>query len=143
MRSANEPEWQRASLPRGDETQGDQRVRLSGCGTAGTNGVSSVTSSATSSIGVWTFVVRAVSMDHLVRLGTRFQQAARFLEAAVASGLNVLVAVGRRQVVAQHLSERQDSIMGPDVLKLSQVTDNVAVSLLLQRKDLVCGCVNE
>ncbi len=40
------------------------------------------------------FVVKADSMDDLVRLGTITTQAARFLEAAVAAGLNVLVAGG-------------------------------------------------
>lgn len=40
------------------------------------------------------FVVRADSMDDLVRLGTITRPAARFLAAAVASGLNILVAGG-------------------------------------------------
>ncbi len=40
------------------------------------------------------FVVAADDMDDLVRLGTVSAQAARFLAAAVASGLNVLVAGG-------------------------------------------------
>ncbi len=40
------------------------------------------------------FVVRADSMDDLVRLGTVTPQAGRFLEAAVAAGLNMLVAGG-------------------------------------------------
>ena len=40
------------------------------------------------------FVVKADSMDDLLRLGTLTTQAARFLEAAVAAGLNVLVARG-------------------------------------------------
>ena len=40
------------------------------------------------------FVVKADSMDGLVRLGTLTPQAARFLEAAVAAGLNILVAGG-------------------------------------------------
>ena len=40
------------------------------------------------------FVVKADSMDDLVRLGTITRQAGRFLEAAVAAGLNVLVAGG-------------------------------------------------
>jgi pilus assembly protein CpaF len=40
------------------------------------------------------FVVKADSLDDLVRLGTMTRQAARFLEAAVVSGLNVLVAGG-------------------------------------------------
>jgi pilus assembly protein CpaF len=40
------------------------------------------------------FVVKADSMDDLVRLGTVTPQAARFLEAAVAAGLNILVAGG-------------------------------------------------
>ncbi|MGB7448294.1 MAG: ATPase, T2SS/T4P/T4SS family [Ornithinimicrobium sp.] len=40
------------------------------------------------------FVVAATDLDDLVRLGTLTTQAARFLSAAVASGLNVLVAGG-------------------------------------------------
>ena len=40
------------------------------------------------------FVVKADHLDDLVRLGTLPRQAATFLEAAVASGLNVLVAGG-------------------------------------------------
>lgn len=40
------------------------------------------------------FVVRADSLDDLVRLGTLTRQAAAFLSAAVASGLNILVAGG-------------------------------------------------
>ena len=40
------------------------------------------------------FVVKADHLDDLVRLGTLTAQAARFLDAAVASGLNVLVAGG-------------------------------------------------
>ncbi len=40
------------------------------------------------------FVVKADSMDDLVRLGTVSAQAARFLEAAVVAGLNILVAGG-------------------------------------------------
>ncbi|MBM6404373.1 CpaF family protein [Phycicoccus sp. CSK15P-2] len=40
------------------------------------------------------FVVKADSMEDLVRLGTMSAQAARFLEAAVAAGLNILVAGG-------------------------------------------------
>jgi hypothetical protein len=39
-------------------------------------------------------VLQADSLDELVALGTRTAQAARFLEAAVVSGLNVLVAGG-------------------------------------------------
>ena len=45
-------------------------------------------------VNVRKFVVRADSMDDLVRLGTLTPQAARFLEAAVVSGLNILVAGG-------------------------------------------------
>ena len=40
------------------------------------------------------FVVKADHLDDLVRLGTLTKQAATFLEAAVASGLNILVAGG-------------------------------------------------
>jgi pilus assembly protein CpaF len=40
------------------------------------------------------FVVKADSLEDLVRLGTLTRQSARFLEAAVESGLNVLVSGG-------------------------------------------------
>ncbi|WP_448642772.1 hypothetical protein [Geodermatophilus sp. URMC 63] len=40
------------------------------------------------------FVLQAHSLDELVTTGTLTVQAARFLEAAVASGLNVLVSGG-------------------------------------------------
>jgi hypothetical protein len=42
------------------------------------------------------FVLQAHSLDELVALGTITSQAARFLEAAVASGLNVLAPAARR-----------------------------------------------
>lgn len=45
-------------------------------------------------VNVRKFVVRAASLDELVRLDTVTPQAARFLEAAVLAGLNVLVAGG-------------------------------------------------
>ena len=45
-------------------------------------------------VNVRKFIVKADSLDDLVRLGTVTRQAAKFLEAAVASGLNVLVAGG-------------------------------------------------
>lgn len=45
-------------------------------------------------VNVRKFVVRADHLDDLVRLGTLTSQAARFLEAAVVSGLNILVAGG-------------------------------------------------
>lgn len=41
-------------------------------------------------------VVKADSLDDLVRLGMMTKQAATFLDAAVASGLNVLVAGGKQ-----------------------------------------------
>jgi pilus assembly protein CpaF len=40
------------------------------------------------------FVPQAQRLDELVALGTITAQAARFLEAAVASGLNILVSCG-------------------------------------------------
>ena len=46
------------------------------------------------SVNIRKFVVRATHLEDLVQLGTLTWQAARFLEAAVASGLNVLVAGG-------------------------------------------------
>lgn len=46
------------------------------------------------SVNVRKFVVRASHLDDLVRLGTLTPHAARFLGAAVASGLNILVAGG-------------------------------------------------
>ena len=46
------------------------------------------------SVNIRKFVVRASSLDDLVTLGTLTTPAARFLDAAVASGLNILVAGG-------------------------------------------------
>jgi pilus assembly protein CpaF len=46
------------------------------------------------SVNVRKFVVRATHLDDLVALGTLTPAAARFLEAAVASGLNILVSGG-------------------------------------------------
>jgi pilus assembly protein CpaF len=46
------------------------------------------------SVNIRKFVVRASHLDDLVALGTLTAQCARFLEAAVASGLNILVAGG-------------------------------------------------
>jgi pilus assembly protein CpaF len=40
------------------------------------------------------FIVRATHLDELVELGTLTPAAARFLEAAIVSGLNVIVAGG-------------------------------------------------
>src|SRR5688500_3535784 len=45
-------------------------------------------------INIRKFVLQAHSLDELVALGTISPQAARFLEAAVASGLNILVSGG-------------------------------------------------
>ncbi|MFL6077642.1 MAG: CpaF family protein [Mycobacteriales bacterium] len=45
-------------------------------------------------VNVRKFVLRAHGLDELVRLGTLTPQAARFLEAAVAAGLNVIVSGG-------------------------------------------------
>ena len=47
-------------------------------------------------VNVRKFVVKADHLDDLVTLGTLTRQAARFLEAAVVSGLNILVAGERR-----------------------------------------------
>jgi pilus assembly protein CpaF len=46
------------------------------------------------SVNIRKFVVRATHLDDLVALGTMTTQCARFLEAAVSSGLNILVAGG-------------------------------------------------
>jgi len=46
------------------------------------------------SVNIRKFVLSAVSMDELVELGTVTSRAARFLEAAVVAGLNVIVAGG-------------------------------------------------
>ena len=46
------------------------------------------------SVNIRKFVVRATHLDDLVALGTLTSQCARFIEAAVSSGLNVLVAGG-------------------------------------------------
>ena len=49
---------------------------------------------ALASVNIRRFVVRASHLDDLVALGTLTRQAASFLEAAVVSGLNILVAGG-------------------------------------------------
>jgi pilus assembly protein CpaF len=46
------------------------------------------------SVNIRKFVVRATHLDELVRLGTLTRHAARFLDAAVVSGLNIIVAGG-------------------------------------------------
>ncbi len=46
------------------------------------------------SVNICKFVLTAGSLDELVGLGTLTAQAARFLEAAVVAGLNVIVAGG-------------------------------------------------
>ena len=46
------------------------------------------------SVNIRKFVVRATQLEDLVALGTLTRQAAAFLEAAVVSGLNILVAGG-------------------------------------------------
>ena len=48
------------------------------------------------SVNIRKFVVRATHLDDLVGLGSLTAPAARFLDAAVASGLNILVAGGTR-----------------------------------------------
>jgi Flp pilus assembly CpaF family ATPase len=52
------------------------------------------------------FVLQAHSLDELVALGTLTRQAARFLEAAVTSGLNVRVAGGTQAGNPTGTSER-------------------------------------
>jgi pilus assembly protein CpaF len=47
-----------------------------------------------SAVNIRKFVVRAAHLDELVELGSLTPQAARFLQAAVVSGLNILVAGG-------------------------------------------------
>jgi pilus assembly protein CpaF len=47
-----------------------------------------------SAVNVRKFVVKATRLDDLVALGTLTSQAARFLETAVVSGLNIVVAGG-------------------------------------------------
>jgi pilus assembly protein CpaF len=49
------------------------------------------------SVDIRKFVVRATHLDDLFALGTLTTQCARFLEAVVSSGLNILVAGGTRQ----------------------------------------------
>jgi pilus assembly protein CpaF len=46
------------------------------------------------------FVLSANSLDELVALGSITTQAARFLEAAVASGLNIIVAGGTQAAIS-------------------------------------------
>jgi hypothetical protein len=49
-------------------------------------------------------VLTAAALDELVSLDTMTRQAADFLEAAVASGLNISWRTARRQVQDKHLS---------------------------------------
>jgi hypothetical protein len=67
------------------------------------------------------FVVRADHLEDLVRLGTLSSQAARFLEACVVSGLNILVAGGTqaaRNKYAVHVVRSPYPGRVDDVLKL-------------------------
>ncbi len=86
-------------------------------------------------VNVRKFVVRAAGLDDLVALGTLTHQAARFLEAAVVSGLNIVVAggtqagkttllgtlvnaipSGQRVITAEEVFELQPAL--PDVVAL-------------------------
>jgi Flp pilus assembly CpaF family ATPase len=58
------------------------------------------------SVNIRKFVLSANSMDELVALGTLTAQAARFLEAVMAAGLNVIVAGGTQ---AGKTTSRQDA----------------------------------
>ncbi len=58
------------------------------------------------SVNIRKFVVTAGSLDELVGLGSLTRQAARFLEAAVVAGLNVIVAGGTQ---AGKPTSRQDT----------------------------------
>ncbi len=74
------------------------------------------------------FVVAADELDDLVRLGTLTHQAARFLEAAVQAGLNVLVAGGTQagkttmlNCLAAAIPPQDRVVTCEEVFELSQV----------------------
>jgi len=81
------------------------------------------------------FVVRAGTLDDLVALGTVTQQAARFLEASVAAGLNVIVAGGTQagkttmlNCLAAAIPARQRVVTCEEVFELQvQLPDVVAM----------------
>ena len=76
------------------------------------------------------FVVRANHLDDLVRMGTLTQQASTFLQAAVASGLNVLVAGGTQagkttflNCLASAIPGRERVVTCEEVFELQNPTD--------------------
>jgi type IV secretory pathway ATPase VirB11/archaellum biosynthesis ATPase len=56
------------------------------------------------SVNIRKFVLSANSLDELITLGTITPQAARFLEAAIVAGLNVIVAGGTQAVGSQRVA---------------------------------------
>src|SRR4029079_16421885 len=86
-------------------------------------------------VNVRKFVVKADHLDDLVRLGTLTRQAATFLDAAVASGLNVLVAGGTQagkttllNCLTAAIPPRERVITAEEVFELSvPVSDVVAM----------------
>ena len=77
-------------------------------------------------VNVRKFVVKADRLDDLVRLGSLTRQAATFLDAAVASGLNILVAGGTQagkttllNCLAAALSPRERVITCEEVFELA------------------------
>ena len=66
------------------------------------------------SVNIRKFVLTANSMDELVQLGTVTAQAARFLEASVAAGLNIIVAGGTQAGKTTLLNCLASSIPGTD-----------------------------
>src|SRR4051794_24470927 len=82
------------------------------------------------------FVLQAHSLDELVALGTLTSQAARFLEAAVASGLNVLVSGGTQVGKTTLLDAAHRQLGGPIVLvwdNLSTHTSTAMAALIAAR----------
>jgi len=76
------------------------------------------------------FVVKADHLDDLVRLGTVTRQAAKFLEACVVAGLNILVAGGTQAEVIGDLDQ------GARLLECARRGDRTRP---LERTKLVAG----
>lgn len=85
------------------------------------------------SINIRKFVVRASSLDELVDLDTLTRQAARFLEAAVAAGLNVIVAGGTQAGKTTLLNCLAGAVPGSERL----ITAEEVFELRLDHPDVV------
>lgn len=85
------------------------------------------------SVNIRKYIARAESVDDLVALGTLTPQAARFLDAAVASGLNVLVAGGTQAGKTTTLGALAGSIPARERI----ITCEEVFELRLKHRDVV------